>query len=325
MLVAAVALLGKPAAAATPSPSPSDGRSIAVSVPPDPVSMTPGHTSVVQMRVANPGDVPVRVTIVGRGLTLGDEGTITIQDGPDPLWDDNVAFPSGAVKVPANGYKDLSVTVHPPPDLSPDLYFVGFVVTPVPDPNSGVTVINQIGGYFTVDIPGPRDRRLAADLEVPGSSILGLQVHLGTQLDATLHVHNMGASAVQFWGETDTTTTGGDPGQIRLPKSLVPSSHERTFAIVTQPAWPIGFVHMHVVVIYPETTDVSTTQIEFARSVLVINPLVFVVLALIIAFILWRRVRARRRRRKGAHLKRARLKTRSMLAKEQRRATASRR
>ncbi len=144
-------------------------------------------------------------------------------------------------------------------------------------------------------------------------------------MDGTLHVHNIGASTVQFWGETDTTTTGGDPGQIRIPKSIVPSSHERTFAIVTKPAWPIGFVHMHVMVIYPTTTDATTTQIEFTRSVLVINPIVFVILALIVAFVVWRRVRARRRGRKGAHLKRSQIKTQPMSAKQRRRAEAGRR
>ena len=293
--------------AAGPSPSPTaPGRSIAVSVPPDPVQFKPGVPGVVQLRVVNPGTTSVRVSVVGRGLTLGDEGKIAINDGPDPLWADKVDFPAGPIRIPAQGYKDLNVRVRPPASLQPDLYFLGFVVTPVPDANSGVTVINQIGGFFSIEIPGPRDRRLTADVEFPGWSVFGFQVFVGTDVPGTLHVHNIGRSAVQFWGETDTTTTGGQPAQMRIPKSLVPSGRERTFTVVTKPAWPIGFVHVQVSVIYPTTTETTTTEILFTRSILVINPLVFVVLAVLIVLFVWRRIRARRRRRRGSHLRTAR-------------------
>jgi len=303
MVVALIAVLnlgGVSANAAGPSPSPAVGRSIAVSVPPDPVSLGPGQVGVVQLRVVNPGTTPVRVTIAGRGLTLGDEGKITINDGPDPLWGEAVRFPSGPFTIPAEGFKNLAVKVHAPSSLQPDLYFLGFVVTPIPDASTGVTVINQIGGFFTIDIPGPRDRRLAADLELPGWSILGLHVFVGSNLRGTLHVHDVGQAAVRFWGETDTTTTGGSPGQMRIPISLVPSLRERTFVVADKPAWPIGFVHMQVRIVYPTTTETTTTEILFTRRVLVINPLVLVVLAIVVLVVIWRRLRAGRRRR-AAH------------------------
>jgi len=300
MVVALIGVLnlgGVSANAADPSPSPSVGRSIAVSVPPDPVSLGPGQVGVVQLRVVNPGTTPVRVRVIGRGLTLGDEGEITINDGPDPLWGDEVHFPSGPFTIPAQGFKNLAVTVHAPSSLQPDLYFLGFVVTPIPNPATGLTVINQIGGFFTIDIPGPRDRRLAADLELPGWSILGLHVFVGSDLNGTLHVHNIGQAAVRFWGETDTTTTGGSPGQMRIPISLVPSLRERTFVVAGKPAWPIGFVHIQVRIVYPTTTDATTTEIVFTRSVLVIDPLVLVVLAILALVVIWRRARVGRRRR----------------------------
>lgn len=324
-LVAVVNLPTVRASAADASPSPSAGRSIAVSVPADPVSLTPGQSGVVQLRVVNPGTTPVRVKVIGRGLTLGDEGKITINDGPDPLWGDQVDFPTGALTIPAQGFKDLAVTVHPPASLQPDLYFLGFVVTPLPDATSGVTVINQIGGYFIIDIPGPRDRRLTADVEFPGWSIFGFQVFVGKDLSGTLHVHNVGQAAVQFWGETDTTTTGGSPSQMRIPKSLVPSARERTFIVVTKPAWPIGFVHMNVSVVYPTTTETTTTEILFTRSVLVINPLVFVVLAVLVAFVIWRRLRPRRLRRGGVHLHSAQLRSRSLSSGNHKRSAHARR
>jgi hypothetical protein len=300
MVVALLAVLnlGETSAnAADPSSSPSVERSIAVSVPPDPVSLGPGQVGIVQLRVVNPGPTPVRVKVTGRGLTLGDEGEVTINGGPDPVWGDEVHFPSGPFTIPAQGFKNLAVKVHTPSSLQPDLYLIGFVVTPIPNQTTGVTVINQIGGFFTIDIPGPRDRRLAADLELPGWSILGLHVFVGSDLNGTLHVHNIGQAAVRLWGETDTTTTGGSPGQMRIPMSLVPSLRERTFVVVAKPAWPIGFIHIQARIVYPTTTETTTTEIVFTRSVLVIDPLVLVILAILLVAVIWWRVRAGRRRR----------------------------
>jgi hypothetical protein len=275
----------------------SAGRSIAVSVPPDPISLSPGKTGIVRLRIVNPGPKRVRVNVVGRGLTLGDEGKVSIDKGPDPLWADKAHFPSKPFNVPAEGFKNLKVRVHVPRSLQPDLYFLGFLVTPIPNANKGITVINQIGGFFTIDIPGPRDRRLTADLELPGWSFLGVHLYVGSQLDGTLHVQNIGHAAVRFWGETDTIATGGSPGQLRIPVSLVPSLLERTFAVSSKPGWPIGFVHTQVRIVYPTTTEKTTSEILFSRSNLVINPLVFLVLGMLILVVIWRRVLSRRRQR----------------------------
>jgi hypothetical protein len=281
--------------------SPKTGRAIAVSVPPDPVSLRAGQVGLLHMRVVNPGPKRVVVTIEGRGITLGNEGKIAIDKTPDALWDKRVHFPSHPITIPAVGYKNLTVKVHMPKSLSPDLYFLGFVVTPIPNSTKGIAVINQIGGFFTINIPGPRDRRLAANLELPGWSIFGFHVFFGTELNGILHIHNIGHTAVRFWGETDTTATGGSPGQMRIPISLIPSLRERTYIVTGRPAWPIGFVHTQVRIVYPTTTETTTTEIVFTRSNLVINPLVFVVLAMVVMVAIWRRVRAKRRKAALGH------------------------
>ena len=59
--------------------------------------------------------------------------------------------------VPALGFIDLFVTVRMPVVISPDLYYIGSVVRPVAA-SPGITVINEIGGFFTIDVPGPRVR-----------------------------------------------------------------------------------------------------------------------------------------------------------------------
>jgi hypothetical protein len=288
MAAAALAALAAPAQradAAEPPPSPAGAtRSLAVSVPPEPVPVQPDQDATMQLRITNPGNEPVPVTIANRGLTLGDEGHVTLTDQPDPLWADRVEFPPGPYTIAAHGFQDLNVTVHTPPSLAPDLYFLGFAVTPLPGTASGVHVINQIGGFITIDVPGPRNRHLDADLKLPGWSLGGLRLVAATNINATLHVANTGTAAVRFWGETDTTTTGGTPNQNQIPKSLAPTGHTRTFIVTTKTAWPIGFATIQIRLVYPTTTETTTTDIVLTRKVLVIHPIALAALAALTLF-----------------------------------------
>src|SRR4029077_3220154 len=136
------------AAGPTPSSGPGGPRSIAVSVPPDPVSLNPGETAPVAIRVLNPSASPVTVTVTGEGITLGDNGTTSFTGKPDPLWGDRTTYPRGAITIPSQHFADLSVVVHMPDRISPDLYYIGFLVTPVPAATGQVVVINQIGAFL---------------------------------------------------------------------------------------------------------------------------------------------------------------------------------
>ena len=285
--------------AASPSP-PAAPRSIAVSVPSQATPLHPGETGQVAFRVLDPSPNPVTVTIIGMGLSLGDNGRVSFTGAPDPLWATRADFPSAPIVVPAMGFVDAAVTVHMPAVIAPDLYYLGFVVRPVAT-GSGVKIINEIGGFFTIDVPGPRARSLAADLEVAGFN-LG-PIHLpglvvGDQVDGQLTVHNTGNSAVQFWGENDVTTwVASTPTQQRIGQSLLPIARWRSFGVGGQPAFPIDCVQLSVTVTYPATTTSTTTQILLTKRMLVVSPWVIVAVgALIVLLILWRlRVRARRR------------------------------
>ena len=191
-------------AASPPSPGPNAPRSIAVSVPADAVSLVPGETSPVQIRVVNPGSAPVTVTVRGEGINLGDNGTTTFTGAPDAQWAGRTDFPPGRLIVPAQGFLDLSITVHMPLHISSDLYYIGFVVTPVPAVSGSVVVINQIGAFFIINVPGPRDRELAANLTVPGFTVGPIHIDslvIGDQVAGQLSAHNIGPSSVQFFGE----------------------------------------------------------------------------------------------------------------------------
>ena len=290
------------AAAATPIPGPSSPRSIAVSVPPDPVSLSPGQTAAVAIRVLNPSPSPVTVTVRGEGITLGNNGTTAFTGKPDPLWADRTDFQRGAITIPAQHFVDLSIVVHMPDDISPDLYYVGFLVTPVPDASGQVVVINQIGAFLTISVPGPRVRSLSAELTTSGFNWGPIHIDslvVGDHVDGKLTVDNTGASSVLFFGENDVTSApfSGPPTQQRVSRSLLPIGRSRWFAVTGAPAFPVDVVTLTDVVSYPDRNGTGTLEIVRTRSVLVISPWVFVVLLVLLALVVAWRLRVRRRRR----------------------------
>jgi hypothetical protein len=272
---------------AAPGPQ-ADPRSLAVSVPPDPLVVVPGNIAIIPLRVVNPGTAPVNVTISGRALEFADNGGVSLGSGPDP-WQGLVDFPAGPLLIPAQGYTNVLLSISIPAEIIPDMYFVGFVVTPEATGLGNVKVVNQIGSFVTLDVPGPRVRRLEAVLSGPSFV-------LGSRTQATLHVRNVGQSAAQFWGESNTTSSfdGGTSHQQRIDKKLAPASHARSFVISGKPKWPMGFVTMTVQIIYPDHTDDSTTELNLSKRVLVINPIapvsvLVIVFVLVAAYLLKRR------------------------------------
>jgi hypothetical protein len=281
------------AAAAKPVGGP---RSLAVSVPPDPVAIKPGTSAKTLARISNPTNAPVKVTVVSRALSLGDNGKVAIEPGPDPRWSRLVDFPKGVLTIPAESYVDVPLSVRVPAHLQPNLYFVGFLVTPVVTASGSLQVINQIGSFVTIDVPGPRMRKLTALFDVPS-------IVLGSKVSGMLRVANVGPAAVRFWGENDTTSVpGGSFEQQRLDPSLLPSQKSRYFSVTAKPAWLVGMVKMTVHVIYPGRTEATTKEMTFSKQVLVVSPVVpaaGTLLLLAIAGLFWR---SRRRRQRNSGL-----------------------
>lgn len=266
-----------------------------MSVPPDPVSIGAGTSSKTLIRVVNPNDAPVKVTISSRTLSLGNNGKVSIGTGPDPRWASRVQFPAGVVTIPAESYLNIPLTVQVPAKLRPDLYFIGFLVSPLPSAAGSLQVINQIGSFITVDVPGARIRKLMALFHVPSLVV-------GSHVSGTLRIANVGRTAVRFWGENDTTSSpGGSFEQQRLSASLLPSDRSRVFTVSGKPAWPVGMVRMTVHLIYPGRTDSTTKELTFSKQVIVVSPVVPEGTATLLVAILlfWVTRRRRRRRRRG--------------------------
>lgn len=266
------------------------------------MTLTPGETAAIPIRVMNPGASPVTVTVRSEGITLGDNGTTAFSGRPDPLWAGHTTFPSGDITISAQHFVDLSVVVHMPTQIDPDLYYIGFLVSPIPTVSGEVVVINQIGAFLTIDVPGPRVRALSADLTATGFNWGPIHIDalvVGDQVDGRLTVRNIGASSVLFFGENDVTSApiSGSPFQQRISRSLLPIGRSRWFAVAAQPAFPIDLVTMTDTVSFPDRTGTGTLQVLRTKTVLVISPWVIVVVcALVVAFGGWR-LRARHRRR----------------------------
>ena len=295
MLVATVLVTATSTATTSAAgPKPVGGlRALAVSVPPDPVPINAGSRRKLLVRVVNPNHTPIVVTISSRALTLEDNGKIAVGAGPDHRWVKSVDFPSGELTIPAENYLDVPLTVRVPAQLSPDLYFIGFLVTPVASGAGSLHVINQIGSFVTVDVPGPRVRKLAASLHLPSFAV-------GSRAHGTVRIENTGHAAVRFWGEQDSSSSpGGAAGQERFEPSLLPAGRYRFREVSAKPAWPVGMVTMTVHLTYPGKTEASTKELTVTKRVLVVSPVVLVGLGavlLICALSFWWRRRRRRRR-----------------------------
>jgi hypothetical protein len=287
-VLATALVVASTAAAGAPAKAVGGARAIAVSVPADPVPAHAGAEARTLIRVVNPNDFAVSVVIRSRTLSLGDDGKVSIGAAPDPRWARRVRFPVGAIRLPAQGWRDVSLSIHVP-RLSPDLYFVGFLVTPVATTGGSIKVINQIGSFLTLDVPGPRLRLLTGHLHLPSFV-------LGSQADGAVRVTNIGHASVTLWGEDDTTSSpGGTFHQERLGPSLLPIGRSRSIAVTGKPRWPVGIVTVTTRVTYPGRTASETRQLVLTRRVIVIAPWVLAalggLLAAIIAVAWWRRRR----------------------------------
>jgi hypothetical protein len=69
----------------------------------------------------------------------------------------------------------------------------------------------------------------------------------------------------------------------------VPTGTTQSLTVVAKPAWPVGFVTIRGQIIYPSTAESTTTEIQFSKRVLVIDPRAIALLAaaLVLVLLLW--------------------------------------
>lgn len=296
--VIAGALLIPSTMASAAGMAPADGQSgdsgLTVSVPPSAIPIHPGQDSSVSIRVINQGADPVNVTLSDRGAELGDNGAVRLSDQEDPLWAGRVTLPAGELTIPGKGYQTVTVQVHAPEAIDPDLYFMGLMVTPAASKAGSVQVVNQIGTLISFDVPGPRSQELSAGMDASPFQVAGTAA-------ATLQVHNPGHSVLRFFGETDTADSAQP---ARIDTSILPVGRERSLPVTAKADWPVQLVTLNARLSYSDQTASATTEVTATTDVWLIQPWVPIAAAVALflgaAALAFRRIRAVIRRKRAA-------------------------
>ena len=259
-------------AQAVPDSSP---VALSVSTPADSLAGEPGETVTSWVRVGNNGATALPITISPATVELGDNGATTMSPGIYPRFLNSVTLETTAATVPANDYIEISVTISIPTSLIPDIYLLGFLVTPAPGTGS-VQVINQIGAFISIELPGSRDRRIEAAFDNAPHFVLSDSPTL------TVRVDNIGESALEFTSETTIDGFGtATPGNIRVEPKLLPSGTSRDVEITWAAELGIGIFDVHTRIVH-NVTQSETTGVELEHKIVVVSPIALTVMVTIL-------------------------------------------
>lgn len=238
------------------------------------------------------------MTILPATVKLGNNGVSGFVNEPDPLFGNAVTFSTSNAIVPANGYIQVDLTVKIPKSITPDVYILGFLVTPKATGNS-VRIVNQIGALISLDVPGVRDRRLAASFTNPPWIIFSDQPSL------SFRAKSVGKSALEFTSEDSISgPTPVSPVDSRHDPLLLPAGLYRDVTVSWSVPWGFGVNTITTRLLYPKS-QASNAEIVLTRTVVVITPLVLaivggilLIIALVTTFLIRRRIKARRAARR---------------------------
>ncbi len=285
LLAVAVALI---TIAVCPAPTHATGNGITVSLPPQAIRAAPGEVAQIPLRVSNnDSERAVHFSIVQRALALGNEGRIDVLPDPDPAFA-SLILPADEQTLDPVGYRDYAFdfTV---PALAPDMYLIGLLINVRNEADGNVIVQGQVATFATLDVPGVRDRRLLAELHLPG-------LRFGTTASGQAVLSNVGGASFNVWGEI---ATGGSLAE-RVPKTFLAAGHQRSLAVSTGAKWGLGRKEVKVNVFH-NITDSQTGVDTVSATVWFVHPSyiaegITLLLAGGLASIEWLRRRLRRSR-----------------------------
>ena len=276
---------------AAPGPS----ADLFVTSPPDPIPAPPGTVATTTLIVGNLGHSPLSVDIITESVQLLDNGQTRFVRGPDPRFAGRVSITPNQLNLAARSENKVQVSVNMPPGLKPDDYFLGFLVSPVINSPS-VAVQNDIGGLVVLNVPGPRDRKLTAQYV----GLSWLNVSLSNSAAGLVRTKSVGTSTVQF---STTIETSGWPSPkasyLTVPAHLLPPGLTRDIPVSVSSWLGLGWYAIHTTLVY-DRTDQATGEVALSRTVIVLNPLWFLVFPAVTLCWMWRR-RRRNTRRRGLH------------------------
>ena len=267
-----------------------------VTSPPSPIAAAPGTMATATLTVGNLGHSPLAVTIATRSVTLLDNGKTRFGASPDPRFAGGIAITPNDLTLAGRQESVVHISVAMPPGLPPDDYFLGFLVSPVINSPS-VAVQNDIGGLVVLDVPGPRDRGLTAQFVGPQS----LSLSLSSSAAGIVRATSVGKSTVAF---TTTVETSGwpasKPAYVEVNSQLLPPGLSRDIPVHVSSWLGLGWYTFHTTLVYDRTGN-TTAEVTASRTVIVLNPLWFLLIPALFSMSMWRRRRRKAGRRKGLH------------------------
>lgn len=299
LLVGAFTLAGVSPAFAAPTPAPSTppAAGLTVSTPAGTLPAQPGTIVDTWLRIGNTAKTAISVTILPATVKLENNGVSGFSRQEDPRFAGQITFSTTQASVPANGYIQVDVKVAIPKTLIPDVYVLGFLVTPDAT-GSSVRVVNQIGALIAFDVPGSRDRKLIASwTDAPW-------IIFSDHPSLNFRAKSIGKSALQFTSENAINGFAPlTPADKRNDPLLLPSGLYRDVNVAWTVPWGFGIDTVSTTLMYPQSQS-GNASILLKKTVIVITPLVLMiiggtllVLALLIVLLVGR---SRRRKRRAA-------------------------
>jgi hypothetical protein len=273
LALAAVAVLAPAACAGT----------VSVSYPSNPLTVEPGKKAVTGIRVSNPGKTGVDLTIAPSRISVGNNGVVTFESSPDPLLVDRVSIVPAVLHLGANANQRVRIVVDVPPNLQPNYYFLGVLVSPVRK-SGAIKVVNRVGVVIPMDVPGPRGAKLTAVITGLPSVTWSASAPSGV-----VRVQSKGVSTVQFTAYT--TIDGLGSHTVLDPEThLLPANLYRDVPVSWSTRIGLGWYTVRSKVVY-HLSQVQTKVVTTSQRVYVIFwPWLFLPVAVIglVVWLVWR-------------------------------------
>jgi hypothetical protein len=294
--VLGVGLWGSLGTALPAEAAPGPGADLSVTSPPNPIPATPGTVVTTTLMVGNLGSGPLDVNIITRSVLLLDNGKTRLVAGPDPRFAGRINIVPNTLSLPARQERTVQVSVNMPRGLRPDDYFLGFLVSPVINAPS-VSVVNDIGGLVVLDVPGTRNRKLTAHYV----GLPRFNISFSASASGIVRAKSVGTSTLQF-STTDEISgwPSPKPSYLMVPAHLLPPGLTRDLPVHVSSWLGLGWYAFHTTLVY-DVTDRTTGEVALSRTVIVVNPLWFLVIPVAIGLWTWRRRRRRKARQRGLH------------------------
>jgi hypothetical protein len=269
----------------------SNGNGISVTFPSAPIPIRPGSRTDFQLKVRNDSMHALAVTVVERSVRLENNGHAVLGIAPDSTFGERTSVTPARFFLAAGQERRVRIKVQVPSRLAPNDYFVGFLVSPVVT-GGQVRVLNDVGAFVILDVPGPRHQKLTA-------TFVGLpSLSFSNGVSASIRVRSVGAADADF---TSTIEVSGfvtpHPRVVELPPYLAPPGTDRTIPVHFSSWLGLGWYTVHATFVY-NATNRRTAEAVIAKTVIVVSPYWFILPASIglLTILLIRRRRVRRTR-----------------------------